>query len=107
MRARFVARAEQRAKVDSHVANTIAAIEAESDNPTAAWSYLTKALATRGSGQPHEQDWYVLGRIAESLDLRDDAIAAYRRVAKPKPSRLLDHGSYELARRGLQRLGVK
>jgi tetratricopeptide (TPR) repeat protein len=104
----IAARMEQpRTPLDDHNAHTIAAIEAESDNPSLAWSYLTKALAARGSAQPREQDWYVLGRIAESLDLRDDAVAAYRRVAKPKPSRLQDHDSYELAQRGLRRLGVK
>ncbi len=76
-------RAEQSVKkLSSNVANTLAAIEAESDRPRSAVGYLWKSLAEHADRAPRSADWYVIGRIAESVGLRDDALAAYRRVDK-------------------------
>jgi tetratricopeptide (TPR) repeat protein/transglutaminase-like putative cysteine protease len=88
------------AKTGPNALHTIAAIEAELGDLVAAKYQLDRAMERDKRHQPSGGDWYVIGRIAEQLGLRDDAIAAYRRV--PSPSRLpLVPGSYELARRRL------
>jgi tetratricopeptide (TPR) repeat protein len=87
-----------------NLAHTLAAIEAESDRPSSAWRYLQSALEHRVDGAPSSEDWYVVGRIAESYGLREDAIAAYRRVVKPDPAP--EPSSWDFARRGLVRLGA-
>lgn len=85
------------------LANTIAAIEAERGHLGEAWRYELQSIVP---GQaPRSDDWYVIGRIAEGYGLRDDAIAAYRKVTRPKLGTLLRTG-YELAQRGLARLGA-
>jgi hypothetical protein len=85
-------------------ANTVAAIEAELDHPYAAWTYLQQTLSSRADGRPSDDDWYVIGRIAESYGLRDDAIAIYKRIAKPKhPSKTTVTG-YDFAQRRLRML---
>jgi tetratricopeptide (TPR) repeat protein len=90
--------------IGSAFANTIAAIEAESDRPFSAWSYELKALADHDDA-PDSGDWYVVGRIAESYGLRDDAIAAYKRVT-PAPPKDLPPTPYLFAHRRLAALGV-
>jgi tetratricopeptide (TPR) repeat protein len=92
------------AKLSMHLANTLSVIEAEAGQPSLAWSYTQKAIAATSTDVPGEEDWYVLGRMAESLGLRDDAVTAYRRLTKPK-HHLTGQTSYELAQRGLRRLG--
>jgi tetratricopeptide (TPR) repeat protein len=92
-------RAEQMAKpLPAHVANTLAAIAAESDDPYAAWRYVERSFE---GNDPREDDWYVIGRIAESYGLTEDAIAAYKRV---KPNLRPGPTGYAFARRGLKRL---
>lgn len=95
---------KQMGKLPAHIANTMAAIAAESNDPSLAWHYFglsrkdTTEMAPLGDG-----DWYVLGRIREAYGLRDDAIAAYRMVkpgAKPHESPT----SHDFAQRGLARL---
>jgi hypothetical protein len=99
------ARAERLGKPDAALANTLAAIEAESNRPYAAWTYLQTALATRKDELPSIDDWYVIGRMAETYELRDDAIAAYRHVTKPTKRGLSPTG-YDFAQRRLAKLGV-
>src|SRR5207249_1871773 len=49
------------AELESGVANTLAAIAAESDDPVAAYTYERKSV---GKDDPaRDSDWYVLGRI--------------------------------------------
>ena len=102
----LASRAERMETKLSHaLANTIATIEAESDEPALAWRYTLRSIDATPQQLPVDEDWYVIGRIAECYGLRDDAIAAYRRLTKPK-LRLGDESPYELAQRGLRRLGV-
>jgi hypothetical protein len=54
--------------------------------------------------RPDGVDWYVFGRIFEQLGLRDDAIAAYQRVAKAKPPSFLP-SSYDFTQRRLKAVG--
>jgi tetratricopeptide (TPR) repeat protein len=99
------ARGERMGEPDAALANTLAAIEAESDHPHAAWTYLQGALAARKHVEPSPADWYVIGRIAETYGLRDDAIAAYRHITKPTKRQLAPTG-YDFAQRRLTKLGV-
>ncbi len=50
-----------------------------------------------------DQDWYVVGRIAEQCGLMDDAMALYRKV--PKPERPQANDTYVLAQQRLKKLG--
>jgi tetratricopeptide (TPR) repeat protein len=64
------------------VANTVAAIEADMgalrDAVTDNWA----AMALHGPAAA-DADWYVAARIYEQLGLTGDAIAAYKRIARP------------------------
>jgi hypothetical protein len=55
------------------------------------------------TGQPRPSDWYVIGRIAEHLGLRDDAIRAYRKVTR-SPDVTLDLDADVPAAKRLKRL---
>lgn len=83
--------------------NTIAALEAELGELGAAKLDGWQSMENIGRAVPLGPDWLIYGMIAEQLGLRDDAIAAYRRIPR---SNQLD-GVFALAQRRLTRLGVK
>jgi tetratricopeptide (TPR) repeat protein len=105
-RARAIAERGRGTDESPELANTMAAIEAESDHPGAAWKLVQESIAGHADRRPSNGDWYVIGRIAETYGLRDDAIAAYRRVAKPSHTDFVP-SSYDFAQRNLKRMGVK
>ena len=100
-----LARTSHAARPHTTTRNTLAAIHAELGDVHAAKTEQWAALA-HPRAAPEASAWYVVGRIAEQLGLRDDAIAAYRRVARERSSSALP-SSYELAQRRLRKLGVK
>jgi tetratricopeptide (TPR) repeat protein len=83
--------------------NTLAVIEAELGDLGPAVLDGWQAMGNAGRATPGDADWYLYGRISEQLGLRDDAIAAYRRVA-PDPD---PNSSHTLAKRRLAKLDVK
>ncbi len=95
---------KQMAKLPAHIANTMAAIAAESNDASLAWHYFVLSRKAKAEMAPLEDsDWYVLGRIREAYGLRDDAIAAYRMVppvTEPHDAPM----AYDFAQRGLVRL---
>jgi tetratricopeptide (TPR) repeat protein len=102
----LTARAEaMRKELSPELANTIATIEAEADRPGAAWPYAQRSFELRLRHDLDPADWYVLGRIAESYGLTDDARDAYRRVPRTTSHSLLP-GAFPMAERGLQRLAA-
>ncbi|MBP6846762.1 MAG: DUF3857 domain-containing protein [Kofleriaceae bacterium] len=86
-----------------NVRNTYAAVLAEMGDPAAAWHQVE--LGLDATSPPDNGDWYVIGRIAENLDLRDDAIAAYRRVAGGSEPPGLP-SNLDFAQKRLKALGV-
>ena len=62
--------------------HTLAAVYAEKGKTLEAREALLNSMDQRQHDQPQDEDWYVLGRIAESYGVRDAAIAAYKHVAK-------------------------
>ena len=84
--------------------NTLAALYAESGKTVEARQALMKGIDRRHTEEPAGDDWFVLGRIAETYGVRDAAIAAYKRVKKGDDSGL---DTWELARRRLVVLGIK
>src|SRR5262249_40809675 len=67
--------------------NTLAMLEAETGDVDAAARDHREAMLHADSDQPQDSDWCVAARIAEQLGQTDDAIAIYRRIAKPGDAR--------------------
>jgi tetratricopeptide (TPR) repeat protein len=85
-----------------HVLHTLASVLAERDAPEEALEILRESLAARGDDEAKPDDWYVLGRIAETYGVTEAARAAYARVEKQTPDSPLS--TYRLAQRRLGRL---
>ncbi|HEY4239070.1 MAG TPA: DUF3857 domain-containing protein [Kofleriaceae bacterium] len=94
-------------RLESRMWNTIGGIEAFSDHPGAAIEAVRKSFAS--PTEPRAADWFVIGRIAESYGLREDAIAAYRRVGPPPPHTTRDgeRRMSEIVQRHLVALGAR
>jgi tetratricopeptide (TPR) repeat protein len=90
----------------SNPLNTLALVEAELGDVNAAKDDEWSSMERRPGGTIEDSDWYTIGRIAEGLGLRDDAIAAYRRIPSAEPD-IQYKTSYELAQKRLRALGVK
>jgi Flp pilus assembly protein TadD/transglutaminase-like putative cysteine protease len=80
--------------------HTAAAAFAELGQIAEARRVFLRMLAVRGRDDP--VDWYVVGRLAEHLDLPEVAASAYRRVEKSSQECL--DTTYDLAQRRLGRL---
>ena len=85
--------------------HTKAVIEADLGDLRSALEDDHKALEDRPHRLPSSGDWYVLGRIAEQLGMRDDAIAAYHQVKPYKVTSSVLPESDVLAKRRLVALG--
>ena len=70
-------------KANAAAFHTLASIYAEADKPIEARQALLTSMKLGARDQPESDDWYVLGRIAETYGVRDAAAAAYKRVSKP------------------------
>jgi hypothetical protein len=64
--------------------HTLATLYAEMGRAADARRVLGDLLALRQGGLPLDVDYYIVGRIAESLSLDDVARDAYRRVERPE-----------------------
>lgn len=89
----------------SAMVHTLAAVYAEAGNSLDARTKLLESMDLAGRAEPSSVDWYVLGRIAENYGASDAALAAYKRVTKPKRDRL--GSTYELAQRRVHVLTKK
>ena len=85
--------------------HTLAAVYAESGNCLEARTKLLESMDLAGREVPSSVDWYVLGRIAENYGATDAAVAAYKRVTKPKRAR--SGSTWELTQRRMGALGKK
>lgn len=65
--------------------HTLATIYAELGKAQEARQLLMKSLDLQGASMLQAYDWYVVGRIAESNGLTEEARAAYERAKSPKP----------------------
>jgi tetratricopeptide (TPR) repeat protein len=95
-------KAAQLSKNKANCLHTLACVYAERGQIYEAYQILTKLLATRMLERPDDIDWWIIGRMAEYLGLREDARAAYGRVKKTTTR---GSTTYELAQRGLRRVG--
>jgi tetratricopeptide (TPR) repeat protein/transglutaminase-like putative cysteine protease len=77
-------RAVERTPKSAAYVNTLAAIEADAGELGGAVRDNLRAMELRKQIEPSGEDWYVAGRILEQLGLTADAIAAYKRVVRPK-----------------------
>jgi tetratricopeptide (TPR) repeat protein len=66
--------------------HTLATIYAELGKGQEARQLLLKSLELDGTSALQSHDWYVVGRIAESYGLMEEARAAYQRAKSPKPN---------------------
>ena len=85
--------------------HTLAALYAEAGRCREARNTLDTCMKADAIIVPDENDWYVLGRIAEQYGETDSAVEAYRKVREPKnlESRILS--TYDLAQKRLKILG--
>ncbi|HEX4822808.1 MAG TPA: DUF3857 domain-containing protein [Candidatus Polarisedimenticolaceae bacterium] len=84
--------------------HTLAAVYAEVGRFADAQQTLVKMIAARASKSLERVDWLVIGRLAERYGARDEAIAAYRRIERPKHDWDLPGSTFELAQTWLERL---
>lgn len=83
--------------------HTLASLYAETGKSLEAREALMQSMDDAGRDEPADHDWYVLGRIAENYGATDAALAAYKRVEKPK-NEALAASTYVLAARRLKAL---
>ncbi|HUP63278.1 MAG TPA: DUF3857 domain-containing protein [Thermoanaerobaculia bacterium] len=82
--------------------HTLASLYAETGKSLEAREALLQSMDDAGREEPADHDWYVLGRIAENYGAKDAALAAYRRVEKPKTG--LASSTFVLAERRVKGL---
>jgi hypothetical protein len=87
--------------------HTLAALYAERDMPAEAYQVLLQAIDASMSDQPQGIDWYVLGRMAESLGFLDNAATYYQRVDRPKEGDSDALSAYALSQRRLSALAQR
>lgn len=73
--------------------HTLAVVLADLGRTTEAKAALLKEMDAQKLGEPGGNEWYVLGRIAEQLDIPEAALACYARVKPKKASDAKDPGS--------------
>lgn len=89
----------------SALLHTVASLYAETGKSLEAREALLQSMDDAGREEPAPHDWYVLGRIAENYGAREAALAAYKRVEKPKTT--LASSTYVLAERRIKALAKK
>jgi transglutaminase-like putative cysteine protease len=87
--------------------HTLACIYAEMGRPGPAYAAILASLEAKGSPSPDPVDWYVFGRIAESLGERDVARDYYARVQAPEQEHLEPQSTYALVQRRLAILSAQ
>lgn len=95
---------QQEQDKQGRVLNTLATIEAEIGDVGPAKTDEWRSMEVDGVEVPENDDWYVIGRILEQLGLRDDAVAAYKRIKPPSRPQIFGSG-WDLAQRRLKVLG--
>ncbi len=87
---RALAMAQRGAQMDKYEnaasLHTLATILAEKDRPSEALKVLMQSVEMAGVEEPRSHDWYVFGRIAESLGEPQAAVELYQRVVETEDS---------------------
>ena len=83
------------------ILHTLAALYAEAGKTTEAREIILQAMIVGGQDEPEGNSWYVFGRIAEQYGITDAALAAYKRIEKPKSDDGLPASTWALAQRRL------
>ena len=84
--------------------HTLAAVDAELGKEAEARAILLQRMKLLGTPEPDDDDWYVLGRIAEQYGLTNEAAGMYRKLEKPAVELSVAASSYALAQRRLKAL---
>jgi tetratricopeptide (TPR) repeat protein len=90
-----------RNNADPSTLHTLASLYAEIGETSQARDLLLRSMELRGLEEPGSDEWYVLGRIAEQIGIRDAAVAAYGKVVKPSKDYRIPDSTYALAQRRL------
>ena len=85
--------------------HTLASLYAETGKSLEAREALLQSMDDAGRDEPAPHDWYVLGRIAENYGATDAALAAYKKVDKPKEQ--LASSTWMLAERRVKVIGKR
>lgn len=75
-----LARMATQSQGSAYAQHTLATVLAELGRTTEAQAALLKEMDSRGLDEPKENEWYVLGRIAEHLGIPDAARDCYAKV---------------------------
>ncbi len=86
---------------ETAILHTLATVLAERGEIREAHQTLVQSVEARPLDEMLNDDWYVVGRIAEQAGLHDVAREAYSRI-EPQP--LQPHATYELAQRRLRQM---
>jgi hypothetical protein len=82
--------------------HTLAAVQAETEKLKEARAGLLRYLGSADA--PNDQVWYLEGRIAEALGLKDVAAGLYNRI--PKAQHPVGDGAYDIEQVRLKVLGA-
>ncbi|HYR29373.1 MAG TPA: hypothetical protein VEU30_12960, partial [Thermoanaerobaculia bacterium] len=88
---------------DEHYFHTLATLYAEADKPLEAREAMLASMRLAQRYEPGDDDWYIIGRIAETYGVKDTAAAAYKRVPKAKENDY-DSGMTTLVTRRLSKM---
>lgn len=86
--------------------HTLAALYAEVGKVSEARELILQTMDVWGLDEPNSESWYVFGRVAEQLGVRESAIDWYKRVEAPERKSGMASSTYSLAQRRLKALGV-
>ena len=84
--------------------HTLAAMYAETGKTAEAREVILSAMKAWGLDEPSSECWYVFGRIAEQLGVRDAALADYERVKRPDQAKIARQVTYSIAQRRIAQL---
>ncbi|MCL4523463.1 MAG: DUF3857 domain-containing protein [Acidobacteria bacterium] len=86
------------------IVHTLSAVWAEAGKTNEAREAMLQAIELYNLEEPNAAIWYLYGRLAELWGEKQTAVAAYKRMEKPKNIERQPTATYRLAQRNLKRM---
>ncbi len=87
---------------DADTMHTLAALYAEEGKVSESYHLLSRILNIRKDKSPRSEDWYIIGRLAEHLNLKTTAASAYCHVEKSEGGEEAD--TWHLAQKRMRQM---